>query len=85
MRARARKPKECKRTAPSPAVEIVEPLGHRHVVRGLSVGSVGFVGIRNGGRLEIERVDRQLGCPVLRFELLVRDRFIALREDGRNA
>ena len=33
MRAGARKPKECSETRPSPAVEIVEPLGHRHVAR----------------------------------------------------
>ena len=55
MRAGARKPRECSETRPSSAVEIVEPLGHRHVARVLGVGRVGLV--RIGDRLP-SRVDR---------------------------
>src|SRR5580765_5621228 len=94
MRAGARKPRECSETAPSPAVEIVEPLGHRYVARGLRLGGLGLVRIRNGPRIDIDRIDIdrlgdrehrrvQLVRPVLRLELLVGNRFIALGDDGR--
>ena len=69
MRAGARKPTECSETGASSAVEIVEPLGHRHVAGHVRLVSCRLVGCRLvrhrrlgqrlvGNRL---RLDRQLG------------------------